>query len=75
MIDVAGDFWTLLTIDTEKTIACVNAISQGDLSYVVSVDSKGEFAELQQALQRMLAYLNEVAAVARRISAGEIDTC
>jgi len=75
IIDVAGDTWTLLGIkrDTEATIACMNAISEGDLSYRVTVSGKGEFADLQKSLQRMLTYLNEIAVVARGVSEGNLD--
>lgn len=73
-IDVAGDLWTLLTI--KKDLAQVRdgmlAISKGNLSVDVRVDSKGEVAELQTAMAEMTSYLKEVALVAEAMSRGDL---
>ncbi|HEY9900739.1 MAG TPA: methyl-accepting chemotaxis protein [Pantanalinema sp.] len=62
VIDLAGDFWTLLGIrrDINQAMTEMKAISAGDLSITIKVTGQGETAEMQRTMQEMLLSLRRL---------------
>jgi methyl-accepting chemotaxis protein len=48
-------------------------ISEGDLDVHFVVDSKDEVGQLLASMQQMVSYINEIAGVAQRVAAGDVQ--
>src|SRR5579859_1187838 len=62
-----------LTAPMKEAVRTAEAIAQGDMTVSISVTREDEIGQLLKAMQSMVAYLHEMAAVADQISRGDLS--
>lgn len=72
-IGIAMRITRMITRPLQQAIRVANHVSEGNLSVQFHVNSRNELGQMLSAMQHMIAYIQEIATIAEKISNQQLD--